>query len=371
MKNNTYKLLTVAIISLAICIVLGIFTVILYNVLGEEEELPADATLTFDETSCPTVTTFESDAYTEAVSEEESTPDISETTEMIIHEEQKQEKLDLLSSQIISWLEEAIPTYKTEFETDIEGNVISQTVEYKPSVAFYYMDLDSGCTMQYNADRVFYTASIIKEPYILWALMEIERAEQNSDVAGTKFDVTSVFEYTEDKFKSGSGIIQNSEYGTLYSYHDLLRLSITHSDNVAFAELRNIYGRTGFNSFSEAIGVKSPQKKLYSANAQEMGAYLRETYQYFESGSKYANELKSWMLDTNHRIMIPMALKPTKVANKYGWDVGAYHDMGIVFDNAPYILVIMTELDCGTKDDNIFIRELAARIDSAHKTANQ
>ncbi len=283
--------------------------------------------------------------------------------------EKKQAELDKCVDEISRWLNDAVPKYEKAEETDAEGNVIVPAEFYSPPVAFFYQDLYSGCTMEYNADRVFYTASIIKEPYVMWALGEIEKAEEKGEADGTKFDLDSCFIYTEDKFKSGSGIIQKSEFGTEYSYYDLLRLAITQSDNVAFAELRNIYGRKGFDEFSTELGVSSTIKSLYRASAREMGVYLNKTFEFFESGTKYSKDLKSWMLSTNHRIMIPSAVTPKKAANKYGWDLEAYHDMAIVFGEKPYLLVVMTELDRGSRADNAFIRDLVKKIDRAHSTA--
>ena len=64
--------------------------------------------------------------------------------------------------------------------------------------------------------------------------------------------------------------------------------------------------------------------------------------------------------------MIPHAVK-SPVANKYGWDLGAYHDMGVVFHEHPYIVVVMTELENGSSADNKFIRNLIKQIEAVHE----
>lgn len=366
MKENTYKKWEVTVIVAIIIIVLAIFFAVLYvNFAGHKEAsvLPND---TESEKSTDSESLTESETTHITETELVTTAPQSEPIFDMPPEERIQAELDERCLEIISWLEASVPRYHQEAETDAEGLEIKPAQEYTPPVAFYYQDLATGCSMAYNADHVFYTASIIKEPYVLWVLGEIEKAEAEGTAAGTKFDVLSEFVYTEDKYRSGSGVIQKSEFGTVYTYLDLLKLSITQSDNVAFAEIRNIYGRAGFNAFSEKLGVSSTKKSLYSASAREMGAYLWETYSFFESGSDYAEMLKGWMLDTNHRIMIPRAVSPVRAANKYGWDLEAYHDMAIVFDDNPYLLVIMTELDNGSGADNSFIRELAGKINDAH-----
>ncbi len=278
-----------------------------------------------------------------------------------------QSRLDSYCTEISKWADTNVPMYMYKPETTEEGEHIDP-VSLKPFVGFYYMDIESKCSMAYNEDTVLYTASIIKAPYVMWVLREIEKAEEEGRAEGTEFDVNNIFVYTEDKYKSGSGIIQNAEYGTTYTYLDLLKLAVTKSDNVAFAEIRRIYGRSGFNEYSASIGVNSTAKNLYSASPADMALYLNEIYEYFKSGSKYAEFLKNAMLGTNHRIMIPKAVAPKETANKYGWDKAAYHDMAIVFDEkSPYLLVIMTELENGSIVDNDFIRMLTRKIDDVHE----
>ena len=364
MKENTYRSSKIIIFSLMVVAIVAVFAVVIALTWGRDMPTGADTEkIDIDDTSNDTETE-PLDIITDIVSD---TGDIDTQPPPPTDEnEKKQAQLDKCVDEISLWINDAVPRYEKAEETDVEGNVIVPAELYSPPVAFFYQDLYSGCTMEYNADRVFYTASIIKEPYVMWALCEIEKAEYEGVTEGTKFDLGSTFIYTEDKFKSGSGIIQKSEFGTEYSYYDLLRLAITQSDNVAFAELRNIYGRKGFNEFSAELGVSSTIKSLYRASAREMGVYLNKTFDFFQSGTKYSKDLKSWMLSTNHRIMIPSAVTPKKAANKYGWDLEAYHDMAIVFGEKPYLLVVMTELDKGSRADNAFIRDLVKKIDNAH-----
>ena len=56
-----------------------------------------------------------------------------------------------------------------------------------------------------------------------------------------------------------------------------------------------------------------------------------------------------------------------RCAHKYGWDEDSYHDMAIVYDEHPYILVIMSDLDAGGTEENKYIRDIARSIHSIHK----
>lgn len=293
----------------------------------------------------------------------------------------KQAICDQRVQEIVDYIKSHTPVYQREIEAETDAETTAETdtapteteaeyEDYTPAVTFCYLDLESGATMSHLGDKVLYSASLIKQPYILWALKTIEAEEAEADFeAGSTYDVTRIFTYDEKNYRAGSGIIKNSEYGTEYTYLDLLRLTITKSDNVAFYQLRKEYGLKDFYAYCESLGVKSPQRSLYNLSAAECAIFLGETYEYFESGSKYANLLREWMQGTNHRIMLPHALK-SPVANKYGWDVNAYHDMGVVFHEHPYVLVIMTELDNGSNADNAFIRNLAKRVEAVHEEIN-
>lgn len=317
----------------------------------------------------PYTVSSENTEQTETESFDNESKIVTETesdTEPMSDYEEKQLMLDKYSSEIADWIKNNTPIYMTEPETDESGTETKPAKKYTPHVSFYYADLTSGLEMKYDEDRVFFAASVIKEPYILWLIQNVEK---NETAGGTdeKFREDREFVYTEDKFKEGSGVIQKSEFGTVYTYIDLMRLTITQSDNVAFAELRRVFGKKDFNKYMSDNGVVNPVKSLYTVSASDAAKYLKLTYEYFEGKTKYSEMLKKWMLSTNHRILIPSAVKPTQAANKYGWDRDSYHDTAIVFDENPYLLVILTELDKGSGADNRFICRLSEKINDIHK----
>ncbi|MBQ8005849.1 MAG: serine hydrolase, partial [Clostridia bacterium] len=205
MKENTYRSSKIIIFSLMVVAIVAVFAVVIALTWGRDMPTGADTEkIDIDDTSNDTETE-PLDIITDTVSD---TGDIDTQPPPPTDEnEKKQAQLDKCVDEISLWINDAVPRYEKAEETDVEGNVIVPAELYSPPVAFFYQDLYSGCTMEYNADRVFYTASIIKEPYVMWALCEIEKAEYEGVTEGTKFDLGSTFIYTEDKFKSGSGII--------------------------------------------------------------------------------------------------------------------------------------------------------------------
>ena len=61
-------------------------------------------------------------------------------------------------------------------------------------------------------------------------------------------------------------------------------------------------------------------------------------------------------------------LKKQKLLEQYfGWDKEAYHDAGIVYNEKPYILVIMTDMDEGGDEVNDYIKSIIKKIDIMHR----
>ena len=78
-------------------------------------------------------------------------------------------------------------------------------------------------------------------------------------------------------------------------------------------------------------------------SARSMAKYLAEIYHYFESGSEYALWMKRLMTESKLGQLIAAHYPEGMVAHKYGWDADAFHDMAIVFDEHPYLIVVMTD----------------------------
>ena len=179
--------------------------------------------------------------------------------------ERKQSICDKRASEIADHIKANTPVYKREIEAETAAETDTgsaetevQYEEYTPAVTFCYVDLESSATMSYLGDKVLYSASLIKQPYILWALKTIEAQEAKEDFqAGSTYDVSRIFTYGVKNYREGSGIIKNSEYGTEYTYLDLLRLTITKSDNIAFYQLRKEYGLKGFYAFCNFVAFQN------------------------------------------------------------------------------------------------------------------
>ncbi|WP_294487565.1 biotin/lipoyl-binding protein, partial [uncultured Ruminococcus sp.] len=75
-------------------------------------------------------------------------------------------------------------------------------------------------------------------------------------------------------------------------------------------------------------------------------------------------------LVSNYAVLITSAVYPTPCAHKYGWDEASYHDMAIVYDEHPYVLAIMTDLDQGGNTDDVLLGAFIHAVELIDKGLN-
>ncbi len=254
-----------------------------------------------------------------------------------------------------------------------------------PRLALYYEDIGRGYKYAFNGDEAFNSASCVKAPFALSVLKAAseEKAEHDRLLAEYvaqngpadvlpgyvwQYDFDQIFTYTEDKYKPGSGVIKNEEFGVEYSHLELFRLLLKSSDNVAFGELRQVYGTELFKALTKEMGTKvMKSNNLYDASASDLGIAMKEIYYFTESNAAYASFMKEAMMSSAHTIMIGYGVSPKKIAHKYGWDTDAYHDMAIVYDEHPYVVVFMSDMDEGGEEINKYVQKVVGLIDDLHE----
>lgn len=292
------------------------------------------------------------------------------------------------------------PARPTRAHLDDDGN--ANGIYTPAEVAFVYTDLETGYTFGYNADSVMYSASLIKAPYVYAVLREIDRFEYNKlnfaadgsplyDENGKplfegkhpnlendgkiiylpgeeKYDLSRTWVYnSETMYSYGSGVIQDEEDGFSLTYAELFTYTLKYSDNVAFAELRRTFGYGSHNEMLKELNIAGASAGFMQLSANDCAVYLSEIFKYFNTDSKYAALMKEAMLTSDYPVMIPNAVAPTVCAHKYGWDVASYHDMALVYDERPFSLVIMTDLDRGRVEDYMFIQNIARAVLEMHR----
>ena len=205
--------------------------------------------------------------------------------------------------------------------------------EYKAPVSFYIISLKDGMTIGYNVDKQFETASSIKAPYALYLYKEI---------ANGTIDKNKTITYTNSDYKTGTGIIKNSDEGTDYTVEDLIKYSLQESDNIAHNMLHKEFGVSGYNEMLRNLGTKylylAPNNIWSFTSARSSALIWQEIYKFsYESqeGINFMNILANGKYNYFKEI-IPN--KPS--ASKTGFASKDVIETGIVFDQKnPYIAI--------------------------------
>ncbi len=251
-------------------------------------------------------------------------------------------------------------------------------VKVYPELSFAYYDIDSGESLTYNSGSVWYSASMIKAPYVYSVFEEIDAflalphdKDENGGIIyekdEEKYNLDEKWFYdSENMFEEGSGEIQNEEDGFELSWLELFDYTLLYSDNVAFRQIRNRFGYDSFYKKSAELGISGTSSGFMNLSADDCVVFLRQMYDYFEGGSELAEHMKDCMIKSKSNGMIAVSYPAGTVAHKYGWDLGAYHDMAIIYDEHPYILVIMTDYEDGGAEPMKFFSDTVELIKEIH-----
>lgn len=212
------------------------------------------------------------------------------------------------------------------------NNFFNENEQY---FSFLYKDIYTGFTVSYNADAPIFTASTIKAPAMIYLY---EQASQG------KIDLTEELTYTKNYYSEGSGFLKSQDFNTSYNIDTLINYSIYYSDNAAYAMLMNKYKRENMLEFWQSLGTKY----IYTYNtiwgitsANDASIYMQELYNFYLENDEYGNKLMNYFKRADWK-MITNKNGEYNTASKGGWSNKSFHDVAIVFEENPYILVIMS-----------------------------
>ncbi|OGS11712.1 MAG: hypothetical protein A2234_08270 [Elusimicrobia bacterium RIFOXYA2_FULL_58_8] len=239
------------------------------------------------------------------------------------------------------------PITDTEWESMVSG-LEKAAANWRGNVGIYIGDLHTGRNWDYNADRLFPSASLIKVP-IMAAVFD--RIKSGAITLGTQIRLTRA-----DRV-GGSGSLRWVRDGTTLSVMEIIYKMITESDNTATKMLIDYVGmpylKTAFkqlglvhtNITQEGMSLSSGRiaRENYTT-AREMAGLMERIY----AGELVDREASEFMLDV---------LKHTKSRSRLrkglplGWEIGhktgllrkSCHDAGIVFSpRGDYVIVVLT-----------------------------
>ncbi len=230
---------------------------------------------------------------------------------------------------------------------------------YAPNISVAAYSLDGSKGYIYNGKQEYFSACTIKMPWMLYLCSELDK--------GT-YDKNTVLVYQEENYRIGSGIIRKGNYGDSYTIEELVNLCLSISDNVAYDMLVKYMGRSGFNSFADALGYQSfkiNSWSLWSHNSivrDYLGLWCK-VYDYFLTETDGAKLLKSSCTNTKFNYGT-LTLKGEDYSHKSGDNFGdncVYNDAGLVWSDSPYVYAVFTKSE-GTPYDKQIVNSVMSII---------
>ena len=233
-------------------------------------------------------------------------------------------------------LKKRIAQEETKSIDDLEKKIKAYLGNDINNIGFVYYDLVSNKKISINEDNLFTAASTYKVGMNLVAYNMVQQG---------KLQLSDGIQYYNRHYEEGTGILQNQTATTLsspISIQKLLDYSIIYSDNIATNMVTEKLG--GFNSVRQAVnslvGVDEPTTSGNVITPETEFKLLKNLFdnRFNENYSHLIETMKS----TEFHDRIDKYLPYNLVAHKIGNYDSFINDVGIVFTDRPYILVIYT-----------------------------
>jgi len=253
------------------------------------------------------------------------------------------------------------PKYKLIFKKVFRDLYLLNNLflKQKEKVSYYYENLKTGLVLSYNPNITFYAASTIK---ILVCIYLYEKNIKNPKILDKKL------KFTADVKKAGSDIMQNMAIGSFHKIKDLIKYTITVSDNSAYKMLMNYVGVETIKKYGHSLGATTTMEgkdHFGIVNATDYVIYLKKLLALTKEYKK-AKVLLNYMKKTTTNKIKPSSVGNNVICRKGGeWDI-AYHDCAIIYDKEPFILCVFTQKG-QLRSKDIFINKAAKKIYKIHK----
>lgn len=212
---------------------------------------------------------------------------------------------------------------------------------YTHNISLSVYSVDNSKALCYNTAESVFGACTVKAAYMLYACMQMENGNGNLNVPLT---------YLEKHYEDGTGDMQYSPFGTVFSMETAIYKSMSISDNVGYRMVVDYFGRDGYNSFVKEHGCESLQIKptVWSLHtkAEDLVKIWRMIYNYFKTDTEYARFLYNSCTDVGTRpaAAIDGISYSHKQGNNSKGEWLSYSDAGIFWKgDTPYILAIITD----------------------------
>lgn len=233
----------------------------------------------------------------------------------------------------------------------------------KYDVGFCYKNPSTGEVLCYNSKKEYDPASTNKTCLAICVFDMLKNG---------KINLSDTVEYKNYHKYGGTGIIQYETFGKNYTIEQLIKLLITHSDNVAYRMLMmEVVTEPYLKEVLAPLGIIIKAERLSSQDfsPEDLVLHLEVLYRYMSDGTALAEMIKSFYSSGIYNDKIPAGVPNLTVFHKPGWIPSKLIcvDEAIIFDenNQPYFWVIMSKGIPQEKQAEFF-QALTAKINECH-----
>ena len=247
----------------------------------------------------------------------------------------------------------------------LEAIVFSDLEEFKDElinflsnyrVSVFYESLNDNFKFKYNENEVYFAASLIK---LLVGLYIYDMVSKDL------IDLDKEIRYESRHSWTGSEEMSKLNVGTMVSLRDLVKFSTNVSDNTAHKMLFEYIGYNTLREYARSIGITtmlSTNNSWGNISAVDANILLRQIHYFIENNEDLGREFKNFMINDIDNILSLATDYP--VAHKFGLTFPVFHNIGIVYHETPYIIIILTK---HSKDDyETIINDIHKKIIELH-----
>ena len=217
---------------------------------------------------------------------------------------------------------------------DFENSLNKILKSYRVSVLF--KGVNDSYTYIYNEKENYYAASTIK---VLDAIYIYNKANKGEIDLSTEVTYTKNYSYADSKG------MEKHKFGDKVSLRELVSYAIMYSDNAAHRMLVDYIGLNNLREFSKEIGAKfylTPNELFGTMTVNNALCYLQELYRLISINNENGKELYSFFTNSiSNFLSIDVLGIPAAV--KFGYYDTTFHNIGIVYAEDPYYLIVLTK----------------------------
>lgn len=213
-----------------------------------------------------------------------------------------------------------------------------------------YSELNDNFYYGYNDEKVIYGASLIKLVDALYIL-------DNS------IDIKQTLKYSSKYYSKYNKGLTKHQIGDNLSLDIILNHALSVSDNGAHKMLIDYIGFTKLKNYGQSLGAKvilTGGDNFGMQTAKDTNIYLKRLYELSLINAD-ALKIKDYMINDFHSYL---NVNNINVAHKYGYYQDNFHDIGIIYDEHPYTISVLTKY--GYKDYKTKINEISVKINELH-----